>query len=99
MGLTVGLEHDGNCQGVTKKAGRYPLTRLVLLSRFAAGAGFRHPSDQVEDKTPTALALATACVRLRTPSLRANSDYLRGKSPNFWERPIAWVRLCTSSLP
>ena len=70
--------------GAAKKAGRYLLTRQVLLSwgatdaacalhrmavrflRFVqAGIG----GDQVEDKRPKALALATACVRLWTPSL------------------------------
>jgi hypothetical protein len=44
-GLIAGLEHDGMCQGVTKRAGRYPLARQVLLSLCAANAGSRHPGD------------------------------------------------------
>ena len=35
-----------------------------------------HPGDQVEGKIPKALAPTTACVRLWTPRLRANSNLL-----------------------
>ena len=52
-----------------KKAGRYSLARQISLALFAAKAGFRHPGDQVEGKTPKALARATACVRLWASSL------------------------------
>ena len=43
-----------------KKADRYALARQVALSMSLA---------QVEGKRPKVLALATACVRLCTPSL------------------------------
>ena len=61
--------------GGSKKGGPLSLTRQVLLSWDAACAAAvatalgRHRSDQVEDKRPKALALATACVRLWTSSL------------------------------
>jgi hypothetical protein len=64
-----------------KKAGRFLLGRQVSLSLGTANAGFMRPGDQMEGKIPKALALATACVRLWTPSLRANSN------PPVWQKP------------
>jgi hypothetical protein len=55
--------------GDNKKAGHCPLVHQVFLSLGATKAGFRHPGDQVEGKTPKALARATACVRLWASSL------------------------------
>jgi hypothetical protein len=40
-----------------------------FLTLCITSADFRHPGDQVEGKTPKALALVTACVRLWTLSL------------------------------
>jgi hypothetical protein len=54
--------------GGNKKASCFALARQVLLSLFGTDAGFRHLGDQAEGKIPKALALATACVRLWTPS-------------------------------
>ena len=67
-GLILGLDYYEVSQG-EQKTGCYLLAREVLVPLFAANAGFRHPSDQVEGKAPKALALATACVRLWTLSL------------------------------
>jgi hypothetical protein len=57
----VGLKHDGICQEATKKGGA-PWVSSPGSVLFVA-------RDQVEGRTPKALALATACVRLWTPSL------------------------------
>ena len=96
----------------SKKAGRYPLARHVLLSLCAAvcsvgtasscfgtaNAGFKHSGDYMEARIPKALAWATACVRLWAPSLRANI-YLRHNKPKRCDCATAWVRLLTPSLP
>ena len=61
------------CREAAKKAGRYLLTRqfcyLGVLPMPPMRCIGQHQSDQAEDKRPKALALATACVRLWTPSL------------------------------
>jgi hypothetical protein len=64
--LIASLENYGMRQGVTKKRAASPPDLIVFMR---SGAGFRHPGDYVEGRTPKALALATACVRLWTPSL------------------------------
>jgi hypothetical protein len=61
QGVIVGLEHDGICQGARKKR-----AAIHWPARFCCLGVSR---DQVEGKIPKALALATACVRLLTPSL------------------------------
>jgi hypothetical protein len=52
------------CAGGQQKSGPLSASPLDFLSLCAAKANFRHLSDQVEGKTPKALALETACVRL-----------------------------------
>jgi len=68
MGLIVSLEHDGMCQGATKKRAAIRSSPSVAVLEWHQWR-FRRPTDQVEGKSPKALALATACVRLWTPSL------------------------------
>jgi hypothetical protein len=60
QGVNCRLEHRGICQGAAKRraAFRQP-------ARFCSHGVAR---DQVEGKIPKARALATACVRLLTPS-------------------------------
>jgi hypothetical protein len=61
QGVNCRLERHGICQGATKRQ-----AALRQPARFCSHGVAR---DQVEDKIPKARALATACVRLWTPSL------------------------------
>jgi hypothetical protein len=44
-GLFVDLAYFWDVPGVTKKSGRYPLARQILLPLGAVNAGFGHPAD------------------------------------------------------
>ena len=66
MGLIGGLERRGMYQG-TKEADRYPMGRPARL--YSSCVLSLYLGSYFEGNTPKALALATACVRLRTPSL------------------------------
>jgi hypothetical protein len=94
MGLVEGLEHRGTCQG-TKK-GRPVFAGPPDCVVFVGYLEYR--GNQVGGKTPEALALVTACVRLWTPSLRANI-YSSSSKPKRCACATAWVRLLTPSLP
>jgi hypothetical protein len=61
MGLIVGLEHDGMRQGVVE--------RQAAIRQPARFCYLEVARDQGVGKTPRALALVTACVRLCTQSL------------------------------
>jgi hypothetical protein len=66
MGLVGGLERRRTCQG-KEKADCYPMGRPARL--FSSCVLSLYLGTYLGGNTPKALALATACVRLRTPSL------------------------------
>ena len=65
-GVISELEALGDVAGITKRRAASPPN---MIASVCSDAGFRQSDNQIGGRIPKTLALATACVRLWTPSL------------------------------